>query len=79
MGLKMNAAQTKSNEQRLAERIATISVSTSLGDLAIARAYAEGQLEGMAEMGYGELATEAQQGRINKAVRLARKAIKDAA
>lgn len=79
MAFKMTAAQTRKNEDRLAERITAISVATSLGDLAIARGYAEGHLEGMAEMGYAVLSVEAQQVRIKKAVLAARRLIKAAA
>lgn len=79
MPIKMNAAQTKRSEATLAERIQQITTVDSLEAAMLAKARAEGALEGMGEMGYSTLATEAQQARINKAYAAARKCFKPAA
>lgn len=79
MPIKMNASQTKRLEVSLAERIDHIKASPSLEAAMLAKARAEGALEGMSEMGYSTLATEAQKERIKKAYRATRKRLQPAA
>jgi len=59
MPIKMNAEQTKRSEATLAKRIELIQAADSLEAAMIAKAVAEGALEGMVEMGYSVLGTEA--------------------
>lgn len=79
MPIKMNAAQTRRSEVSLAERIEHLKASSSLEGAMLAKARAEGALEGMSEMGYSTLATEAQKERIKKAYAAARKRLRPTA
>jgi len=75
MPIKMNAAQTRKLEAKLAGFINDITTSPDQQTMRLAKAKAEGALEGMSEMGYPALSAEAQHNRIDTAARKAARAL----
>lgn len=75
MPIKMNAAQTRKLEATLAEFIGDITTAPDRWTMRMAKAKAEGALEGMVEMGYAALPAEAQHNRIDTAARKAARAL----